>query len=104
MKSYLEEMAEKGWMLEKIGLQQQFAKFRAIEPQKLKFYVDVFKEGGPLTPEKTEESEVYRRLCEESGWKFITSQDYLQFFYAEEGSDPVPIQTDEAIEQEIVEH
>ena len=104
MKSYLEEMAEKGWMLEKIGLQQQFAKFRAIEPQKLKFYVDVFKEGGPLTPEKTEESEVYRRLCEESGWKFITSQDYIQFFYAEADSDPVPIQTDEAIEQEIVEH
>ena len=104
MKTYLEEMAEKGWMLEKIGLQQHLAKFRAIEPQKLRFYVDVFKEGGPLTPEKTEESETYRKLCEESGWKFITSQDYLQFFYAEADSDPVPIQTDEVIEQEIVEH
>lgn len=104
IKAYLEEMAEKGWMLEKIGLQQHLAKFRAIEPQKLKFYVDVFKEGGPLTPEKTEESEAYRRLCEESGWKFITSQDYLQFFYAEAESVPVPIQTDEVLEQEIVEH
>jgi hypothetical protein len=104
MKTYLEEMAEKGWMLEKIGLQQHLAKFRAIEPQQLKFYVDVFKEGGPLTPEKTEESEAYRRLCEESGWKFITSYDYLQFFYAEKDSDPVPIQTDEVLEQEIVEH
>ncbi len=104
MQKYLEEMAEKGWMLEKIGLQQHLAKFRAIEPQKLNFYIDVFKEGGPLTPEKTQESEAYRRLCEESGWKFITSQDYLQFFYADENSEPVPIQTDEILEQEIVEH
>lgn len=102
MKTYLEEMAEKGWMLEKVG--RHLAKFRAIEPQKLKFYVDVFKEGGPLTPEKTEESEAYRNLCQESGWIFITSQDYLQFFYADKDSVPVPIQTDESLEQKIVEH
>ncbi len=104
MKTYLEEMAEKGWMLERIGLQQYLAKFRAIEPQKLKFYVDVFKEGGPLTPENTDQSEAYRRLCEESGWTFITSHDYLQFFYAQENSEPIPIQTDDVLEQEIVEH
>ncbi len=101
MGEYLEEMAAKGWMLEKVG--RSMAKFRAIEPRKLKFYVDVFKEGGPLTPEKTEESEEYRKLCRESGWIFITSQDYLQFFYANGEGDPVPIQTDEEIEQKIVE-
>ena len=83
---YLEEMAEKGWMIEKVG--RLTAKFRAIEPQKLKFYVDVFKEGGPLTPEKTKEAEVYRKHCYELGWIFITSQDYLQFFYADGDKDP----------------
>ena len=102
MAEYLEEMAGKGWMLERVG--QYTAKFRAMEPRKLKFYVDVFKEAGPLTPEKTEESEEYRRLCLESGWTFITSHDYLQFFYADGDSHPVPIQTDEEIEQKIVEH
>lgn len=102
MEKYLEEMAEKGWMVEKVG--RYTAKFIAIEPRKLKFYVDVFKEGGPLTPEKTESSEEYRKLCQESGWTFITSQDYLQFFYAAGDSEPVPIQTDEEIEQKIVEH
>ena len=102
MGEYLEEMAEKGWMVEKVG--RYTAKFRAIEPKKIKFYVDVFKEGGPLTPEKTESSEEYRRLCQESGWTFITSLDYLQFFYAAGDSEPVPIQTDEEIEQKIVEH
>lgn len=60
MKTYLEEMAEKGWMFEKVG--RHLAKFRAIEPQKLNFYVDVFKEGEPLTPENTQESEAYRNL------------------------------------------
>ena len=102
MGEYLEEMAEKGWMVEKVG--RYIAKFRAIEPKSIKFYVDVFKEGGPLTPEKTESSEEYRKLCQESGWTFITSQDYLQFFYADGDSEPVPIQTDEEIEQKIVEH
>ncbi|MBP7279607.1 MAG: DUF2812 domain-containing protein [Sedimentibacter sp.] len=102
MGEYLGEMAEKGWMLEKVG--RYIAKFRAIEPKKIKFYVDVFKEAGPLTPEKTESSEEYRKLCQESGWTFITSQDYLQFFYAAGDSQPVPIQTDEEIEQKIVEH
>lgn len=101
METYLEEMAKKGWMLEKVG--RMTAKFRAIVPQKLKFYVDVFKGGGPLTPEWTEEAEEYRKLCQDSGWTFITSQDYLQFFYAEEGKKAVPIQTDEVLEQRIVE-
>ncbi|SET82128.1 Protein of unknown function [Natronincola peptidivorans] len=101
IEAYLEEMAEKGWMLEKVG--RMTAKFRAIEPKKLKFYVDVFKEGGPLTPENTKEAEEYRRLCQESGWTFITSQDYLQFFYADGDKNPIPIQTDEVLEQKIVE-
>lgn len=101
VETYLEEMAEKGWMLEKVG--RMTARFKAIEPHELKFYVDVFKEGGPLTPEKTKEAEEYRRLCQESGWTFITSQDYLQFFYADGDMDPVPIQTDEVLEQKIVE-
>ena len=100
MGEYLEEMAEKGWMLEKVG--QITAKFRAMEPQKLKFCVDIFKKGGEFAPDDNEESREYRRLCQESGWTFITSQEYFQFFYAEEGSNPVPLQTDEEIEQKIV--
>lgn len=102
MEIYLEEMARNGWMLEKIG--QFIAKFRAIEPQNLKFYVDVFKKGGTLTSENNEELVAYRKLCQESGWTFITSQEYLQFFYADGGSEPLPLQTDEEIELKIVEN
>ncbi len=102
MAEYLEEMAEKGWMLEKVG--RVTAKFRAIEPKKIKFSVDIFKKGGAFAPEDNEETSEYRKLCQESGWTFVTSQEYLQFFYAKEGSDPVPLQTDEEIEQKIIEN
>ena len=101
MEIYLEEMAEKGWMLEKVG--GLTAKFRAIEPKKLKFCVDVFKKGGPFTPENTIEAQEYRKQCEKLGWTFITSQNYLQFFYADADNVPAPIQTDEAFEHKIVE-
>lgn len=98
---YLEEMARKGWMLEKIGYFT--AKFKKMQPADLKFFIDVFADAGPITPENTNETREYRELCKESGWNFITSQDYLQFFYAEEKEDPVPLQTDDVLEQEIVE-
>ena len=101
VQTYLEDMASKGWMLEKIN--RSFAKFKAVEPRPLRFCVDVFKLGGPLTPENTEEAQSYRKLCEESGWHFITSLDYLQFFYADTVEPITPIQTDDAIEQKIVE-
>jgi hypothetical protein len=100
MEKYLEEMAKKGWMLEKLGVLT--AKFRRIEPKNLKFYIDVFEDKSFLFRENSMESEEYRKLCEESGWTFITSKYYLQFFYAEEGQEPTPIQTDEALEQTIV--
>lgn len=97
---YLEEMASKGWMLEKIN--RVFAKFKAIEPKKLKFCVDVFRKGGPLTPENTKEAKEYRALCEDAGWHFITSLDYLQYFYADANDEITPIQTDAEIERRLV--
>jgi hypothetical protein len=101
METYLEQMAEKGWMLEKVG--RFTAKFRAIAPQRLRFYVDVFQDGGPLAAENHQDVEEYRQLCEESGWQFITSQDYLQFFFVPADKNTTPLQTDEVIEQKIVE-
>jgi len=100
MEEYLEQMAKSGWMLEKIRV--GFAKFRVIEPKDIKFCVDVFKDGGPLSSENTREYKVYRRKTEELGWHLITSQDYLQFFYCEEGKAVAPIQNDEEEEFKTV--
>lgn len=97
---YLEEMAAKGWMLERIG--RTFARFRAIEPSRIKFCVDIYKEGGPFKPEDTDASIAYRNLCAEAGWSYISAQDYLQYFHAEVDAHPIPLQTDDVLEQEIV--
>lgn len=97
---HLEEMASKGWMLVKIN--RGFAKFKAMPPRQLKFCVDIFSKGGPLTPENTIEVKAYRERCEKMGWQFITSLDYLQFFYADKNDEITPIQTDELLEQKIV--
>lgn len=54
----MEEMAEKGWMIEKVG--HYMAKFRAVEPKRLKFYVDVYEEGN-YNPERKHGSAFVRR-------------------------------------------
>lgn len=102
MEEFLENMARKGWMLKKIGALSGAAIFEKIPPSNIKFYVDVFKDGGPLVPENILDVKEYRSLCEDAGWHFITSQDYLQFFYAEEGVEPIPIQTDGEMERKLV--
>lgn len=100
MEKYLENMAEKGWMLEKAG--RITAKFREIEPKNLRFCVDVFKEGEPWAPDNYEEAEEYRRICKEAGWNYVTSHDYLQFFYAAGDKTLTPIQPNEELEQQIL--
>ncbi len=100
IEKYLEEMARKGWMLEKVG--RFTAKFKRIDPTDIKFDVDIFKFEGAFSPENNEKALEYRRLCKEAGWTFITSQDHLQFFWAPMDADVTPLQNDEALEQEIV--
>lgn len=100
MEDYLENMAAQGWFLDKIVY--PVARFKAIEPQRMQFTVDVFREGGAFAPDNFPAVEEYRQLCRDSGWKFITSASHLQFFYAPEGTNPTPIQTDQQLEQKIV--
>ncbi|NBI30519.1 DUF2812 domain-containing protein [Chengkuizengella marina] len=98
---YLEKMAEKGWMLQKVG--RYTAQFKAIEPQSIKFYVDVFP-GSVLSADNNQELINYRDLCEESGWIFVDDYYQLQIFFApSDTSTPIPIQTDKVIEQKIAE-
>lgn len=98
---FLTAMAQKGWMLKSIG--RVFAKFEAIEASNLIFSIDVYKHGGPLTPDNSKQAKEYRDFCEQFGWKYITSRDYLQVFYAQKSDHPTKLQTDEHIEQSILE-
>ncbi|MTI95488.1 MAG: DUF2812 domain-containing protein [Firmicutes bacterium] len=69
----------------------------------MKFYIDVFKDGGAFVPENHPDVEAYRRMCEDSGWNFVTSRYHYQIFAAAADESPTPIHTDLQLQQRLVE-
>lgn len=96
---HLEKMAEKGWLLEKIG--QFFWTYRRIEPKKLAFSVCYFPKASQFDPEPSEEQQTFYDFCQHSGWVLTASNAQLQVFYNER-ENPVPIETDPVLEVEAV--
>ena len=99
LESHLTRMAEKGWLLEKIG--QFFWTYRKIEPKTLTFSVTYFPEASQFDPGPSEEQEAFYDLCAHSSWQLAAASAQLQVFY-NEGPDPVPIDTDPVLEVESI--
>lgn len=97
---YLETMAKKGWILEKIGY---VLKFRKQEPQDLQYVVDFQPKITLFTPQNSEESKEYQAFCEESGWKFVCGFNKMQIFCANRKDHLIPIQTEEQIQYKVLE-
>ncbi len=95
MEASLARMAEKGWLLERIG--PFFWTYRRIEPRRLTFSVCYFPKASQFDPEPSEEQEAFYDLCAHTGWTLAASSAQLQVFYNER-EDPVPIDTDPAEE------
>ncbi|ADL53492.1 DUF2812 domain-containing protein [Clostridium cellulovorans] len=93
VEEYLESMAEKGWLLE--STKGALFKFKRIEPQKLKFSVDIFNKVSVFDHKDTDVALEYREYCEAAGWKYICQSNKVQFFYTEEEKEVVSIHTDE---------
>lgn len=91
MEAHLAQMAEKGWLLEKIGT--YLWTYRRTEPKKLTFSVCYFPKASQFDPEPSEEQETFYDFCRHTGWILAASNAQLQVFY-NEGQDPVPIDTD----------
>lgn len=96
---HLEKMAEKGWLLDRIG--QFFWTYRRIEPQRLTFSVCYFPKASQFDPEPSEEQQTFYDFCEHSGWVLAAASAQLQVFYNER-ENPVPIETDPVLEVEAV--
>lgn len=99
LEAHLARMAEKGWLLDKIG--QFFWTYRKIEPKKLAFSVCYFPKASQFDPEPSEEQQTFYDFCEHSGWVLAASNAQLQVFYNERES-PVPIETDPVLEVESI--
>lgn len=88
----LEQMAEKGLFLEKMGT--YLWTFRRAEPKKTKYTVTYFSEASLFNPSLTENQRNYHNLAKESGWNFITEFNQMQIF-CNEDENPTPFETDE---------
>ncbi len=91
---HLEEMAEKGWMLENTGF--LFWKYRKIEPERKKFSVTYIPGLSRLDPETTEEEEILKEYCGQTGWYKVANWGIMKIF-ANDDADAVPIDTDEKL-------
>lgn len=81
LETYLEEMALKGWMLEKIS--NLYIKFRKIEPKNIKYTIDIIDgilEKGDLDENLALE---YKEKFLNLGWNYSCEFNKLQVFYKE---------------------
>ena len=96
---HLEEMASKGWMIEKLT---NFAwVYRRIEPKKVTFAVSYYPKASEFDPEPSEEQKTFHEFCLHTGWKLACTSAQLQIFYNER-EHPIPIETEPALEVESI--
>ena len=95
----LAAMAEKGWLLEKIG--STLWTYRRTEPQKRTFCVCWFPRASAFDPEPSEEQQTFYDFCEYTGWILAASYGQMQVFYNDR-PDPVPIETDPVMEVDAI--
>jgi len=95
--TYYARMAEKGWMVDKIGV--LFYRYKAVEPCQKRFYVDILPQTTVFDHPENEDAQNYRSICEDSGWEFAASYMQVNVFCADaDNPAPVPIHTDNKIQ------
>ena len=92
---HLEEMATKGWMLEKLG--NWSWRYRRIEPKRLRFSVTYFPTASQFDSHPSPGQETFWDFCAAAGWELAASSAQVQIFY-NENENPIPIETDPATE------
>ncbi len=101
MEAYLEEQAEQGWMLEKLG--SMFWQFRRTESKKLRFAVLYFANADEYQPQPNETLNELYMFCEHDGWVPINNTGRIQIF-CNEDTEATPIETDPAVKVELLNH
>lgn len=99
MERHLEQRAAQGWLLERISNFGWY--YRRIEPRQTHFTVTHYLRASQFDPEPTEEQREFHDFCLRSGWRLAASSGQMQVFYNEE-PDPVPIDTEPALELERI--
>ena len=96
---HLERMAEKGWMLEKIGAFSWH--YRRVPPQRQRFAVTYYPKATRFDPGPPEELAQFYDLCAHTGWTLVAASAQMQIFSNDQGS-PIPLETDPTLAVETV--
>lgn len=94
---YLEQMADKGWMIKKVHL--YYVLFERCLPQSLTFGIDfeTFPKEMMEEDKNKERTQEYIALCEESGWTFATAMEKGYIFYHDKKTEAEPLCSDEIL-------
>ncbi|MDO4314773.1 MAG: DUF2812 domain-containing protein [Oscillospiraceae bacterium] len=95
IRAHLEQMAAKGWMLEKMG--NWCWRYRRTEPRAVRFAVVYFPTASDFDSSPGEDQQTFRDYCAAAGWKPVASWAQMLIF-ANESDTPVPIETDAAVQ------
>lgn len=95
----LEEMAEKGWRLEKPG--SFMWTYKRIEPKRLRFSVTYFPSASDFDPGPTEGELTKIDYCRQDGWTLVASWGVMQIF-CNEDLDAIPIETEPLMQVENI--
>lgn len=99
LKEYFEERARNGWLIDKIKF--NIAIYKRIEPTNLNFLVDVYPNIYKTIAK--EDIKSYKSLYEDAGWSHAISSNNLHIFYSKKEDNLLSVQTQEEINQRIVE-
>ena len=94
---HLEEMAAKGWMIRKLGM--CLCQYERIEPRQLHFAVVCLPKVSPYDPVPTPGQQLLEEYATADGWKLEAQQDAMLLF-SNDRPDPVPMETDPAVQAE----
>lgn len=91
LRDYLEDMALKGWRLERVG--NVFFRFEPCAPHRIRYCVEVMEKPSVYASNQSEKLKAYREFCRDAGWDYAGSTGYLHIFYTEE-DEAVVVETD----------
>lgn len=99
LKEYFEDMAKKGWLIDKI--KWNIATYKRIEPADLNFSVAVYPGLSMTEFVVKDEVESYKNRYENIGWSHAISAGNFHVFFSNKEDNMAPIQSDEEIKMMI---
>ena len=89
---HLEDMAARGWELEKFNFNGLF-RYRRAEPKTVHYAVTYFPKASNFDPGPSEGQQAFTDLCEAAGWEKVGQSFQMQIFRSR-AEAPVPLETE----------